>query len=166
MSKFKAHEGFALVTELISLVIFGIGFIALSSLSSKSVQANSESVQRVHVSWLANSLISKMVMNPVQARDLKYTSDSLDCTNSSPTTRLAVDLSKLFCYMPNQSDQWKQTKPIEIMGDVSWNLTCEDSDGADTITCSEGSLFTLEVAWSSNEGINGEDNSVFYRFFF
>ena len=57
------NQGFALMTELASLVIFGFGMLALSTLSEKTVSASSESLQRTHASWMVNSLISRMSMN-------------------------------------------------------------------------------------------------------
>ncbi|MEC8009971.1 MAG: hypothetical protein VX185_04300 [Pseudomonadota bacterium] len=144
------NQGFALMTELASLVIFGFGMLALSTLSEKTVSASSESLQRTHASWMVNSLISRMSMNVEEARKLAYTKNKVNCNNANPNDRTVADLNSIFCKGANTGEQgMAQTKPIDVMGDVDWEITCTDSDGSDALACSKNSVFNITVSWEA-----------------
>jgi|GEM_PF-850451 len=143
-------HGFALMAELVSLLVFGLSIFTLSYLSSKSASANSEAVQRIHVSWLANSLMSKMAMNPEDARRQAYRQDNVNCNAQAQTSRLLADLGSLFCTNVIERQQLSQSKPLDVMGDIAWEASCIDGDDADNIACSKGSRFDIVFNWSAS----------------
>ena len=161
----RHSKGFALITELISLLVFGLGVLALSSLSNKTVTSNSESLQKIHATWLANSLISRQIMNPTEARSLRYKQDNVNCANT-PSDRISADLTYLFCSDANPA-AWEQTKTTDIMGEFEWDVTCEDSNTADAVNCSSNSLFTVSISWDApGSNINTPKTNVSYTYYF
>lgn len=163
---FKSTKGFALITELISLLVFGLGVLALSSLSERTVTSNSESLQKIHATWLTNSLISRLTMNSVSARNLDYKQDNIDC-KSTPATRTDADLAALFCTSVAATSTWAQSKPTDVMGELDWTITCVDSDSSDSISCSKNSEFSININWDSPNGdkITGK-NGITYEYYF
>ncbi len=148
--QFHRNSGVALITELASLMIFGFGMLALSSLNEKTVSSNSESLQRSYATWLINSLISRMTMNPASARKREYTPAKVNCDNRNPTTRPEADLNLLFCTGKDEGNGLVQSKPIDVMGDIEWAVTCVDSNTSDAIPCSQNSLFTIKISWDAD----------------
>jgi len=166
-TKISKQLGFALVTELVSLFVFGFGVFALSNLSGKTATANSEALQRVHATWLANSLLSRIVMNSNEARQLSYSMENINCDLQTYATRTDADLAALFC---NESADVNslQTKPIEMMGDIRWSIICnQDNDEADDIKCSLGSEFTIRITWQNlNSSLDQQTEALAYSFTF
>lgn len=144
----RKNSGLALVTELMSLMIFGLGVLALSNLTTKTSNTNSEAVQRIHAVWLANSLRSRMQMNPSAAREMAYEGTKVQC-NDIPDTRVQQDLAALFCPTASAQSSWVQNKPIDVMGEVEWSIECHDNNLIDADQCSKNSPLTLEVAWAA-----------------
>jgi len=155
-------RGFALLTELITLVIFGFSVLALSSLSGKTVVASSESLQRIHATWLANSLIARLSMNKDAAYELAYQPDNINCDARPTTSRSEADLLAMFCKPVGTL----QSKSIQAMGDFTWTLNCAGADSANTPICPEDSLFTLQFFWLTQDATsNVADAAVRYEFY-
>ena len=159
--EYRSSSGFALVTELITLVIFGFSILALSNLSGRTIVASSESLQRIHATWLANSLVARLAMNKTQAQALEYQRANVNCDGAAGN-RSQADLQALFC----DPDSALQSKSIQTMGNFDWRLSCVDQDTTDAIACSNGSLYTLEFSWLNQDNNPQDDNvALSYQFF-
>lgn len=158
--------GFALITELVSLMVFGLGVLALSSVSEKSATASSESLQKIHATWLASSLMSKMSMNSENARMKEYSKANLSCTGAA-TSRTTADLQSLFCPNTNTASIWTQTKPVDVMGDIDWLVDCVDRNPVDAIPCSSDSEWTVTISWdTADTAVTNGMNSYSYKYSF
>lgn len=82
--------GFALVTELMFLIIFGLGVLALSALTEKTPSENSEAVEKVHAVWLENSPRSRLQMNPEATKSMDYTQNGVDCDTPRKLVQLKL----------------------------------------------------------------------------
>ena len=143
-------KGFALFAELISLLMFGLGFVVLSNLSNQSISLNSESLQRVNASFLADSIVARIQINLDDARAMAYNTTGGYCKDN-PQTRADADINTLFC--PSETNSNTQSKIIDIMGNVNLEISC-------AYGCEEGTMLDIVVEWKAASRFGGDTKSI------
>lgn len=138
----NTHAGSTLIEVLIALLVFSIGLQGIASLQYQAVKENFDSSQRSHAVWMAQELINRIKANP-DGREADSYNAAPDCIappdciggECNGTEMAAFDLSEMFCQ--------------DSLIDSSLEVTCNDADASDGLTCSPNSDFTLTLQWSS-----------------
>lgn len=77
LKRFAAYEhGFGMIEVLISLLIFMLGIVGVSSMQGQSIQATNDSLQRSQAVWMAHEMMERMKVNPAGLESGRYQSTS------------------------------------------------------------------------------------------
>ncbi len=130
------HRGVALLEVMISVLILAIGLIGLAKLQVTSLKHNESAYLRSQASVLASDILDSMRANRAAAQAGNYNFAVSDTPPATPSTIAQQDLvdwlSNIGTFLPTGS------------GGL---IACADSDGADALTCSSGSMYTVTVSW-------------------
>ncbi|MEZ5528845.1 MAG: type IV pilus modification protein PilV [Porticoccaceae bacterium] len=143
----NTHTGSTLIEVLIALLVFSIGLQGIASLQYQAVKENFDSSQRSHAVWMAQELINRIKANPDGREAGSYNAapdcDNLDkCGECNGTDMAAFDLAEMFCTSQEVLLNPPDDEPL-------LEVTCNDADATDGLTCSPNSDFTLTLQWSS-----------------
>ena len=72
MAKFNLNKGLSIIESLVCLVIIGIGFIAVSQLTSFAIGSMDRSMERTKVNFLSEMIIEDMMSNPESATNYSF----------------------------------------------------------------------------------------------
>ena len=67
MAKLKTKQGFSLIESMVSLVIIGIGFVAINQLTSHAIVSIDRSIEKNKINFLAEMMIEDIIANPSEA---------------------------------------------------------------------------------------------------
>ena len=83
----KSNKGFSIIEALVSLVIIGIGFIAVNQLITFSIVSMDRSMERTKVNFLSEMVIEDMIGDPNNASN--YTFNEKCIHNAKSTSKLS-----------------------------------------------------------------------------
>ena len=72
MAKFNSNKGLSIIESLVCLVIIGIGFIAVSQLTSFAIGSMDRSMERTKVNFLSEMIIEDMMGDPDNATNYSF----------------------------------------------------------------------------------------------
>ena len=87
MAKFNSNKGLSIIESLVCLVIIGIGFIAVSQLTSFAIGSMDRSMERTKVNFLSEMIIEDMMGDPDNATN--YSFDETCTHNTGSESRLS-----------------------------------------------------------------------------
>ena len=76
MPKIKSHKGVSIIESLVCLVIIGIGFIAVSQLTSIAIGSMDRSLERNKVNFLSEMMMEDMMADPNNASNFASFNES------------------------------------------------------------------------------------------
>ena len=91
MAKFNSNKGFSIIESLVCLVIIGIGFIAVSQLTSFAIGSMDRSMERTKVNFLSEMIIEDMMSNPESATNYSFNET---CTHNTGSESRLSDVQK------------------------------------------------------------------------
>ena len=91
MAKFNSNKGFSIIESLVCLVIIGIGFIAVSQLTSFAIGSMNRSMERTKVNFLSEMIIEDMMGDPENATNYSFNET---CTHNTGSESRLSDVQK------------------------------------------------------------------------
>ena len=76
MPKIKSHKGVSIIESLVCLVIIGIGFIAISQLTTFAIESMDRSLERNKVNFLSEMMMEDMMADPNNASNFASFNES------------------------------------------------------------------------------------------
>lgn len=136
MSISNKYRGVALLEVMISVLILAIGLLGLAQLQATSLKHNQSAYLRSQASVLASDILDSMRANRTAAQAGNYNFAISDTPPATPSTIAELDLA-----------DWLSNISTYLPADSVGLVACVDSDGADTLACSSGSIYTVEIRW-------------------
>lgn len=176
LGKFR-NRGSTLIEVLIAMLVFGLGIAGALALQFNSIKEDFDSSQRSRAIWLAQEFIDRIRLNPdarVAGAHIAVLNDpDFDCAASpakicadyyDPDTSSKANAEECNAGEMAEFDTWQLVCRSGLVG-TEVSLSCDDVDPSDTDNCSEGSDYTLELAWESkavadNSGIDDPDDDL------
>ena len=87
----KSNKGFSIIEALVSLVIIGIGFIAVNQLITFSIVSMDRSMERTKVNFLSEMIIEDMMGDPENAANYSFNET---CTHNTGSESRLSDVQK------------------------------------------------------------------------
>ncbi len=91
MAKFNLNKGLSIIESLVCLVIIGIGFIAVSQLTSFAIGSMDRSMERTKVNFLSEMIIEDMMGDPDNATNYSFNET---CTHNTRSESKLSDVQK------------------------------------------------------------------------
>jgi type IV pilus modification protein PilV len=155
MRAIKRQKGTSLIEVLVSMVIFSVGILGMSTLQTRVLQENLDQHQRNVAIWKAQSIIDRIGLNKEPAALTQYE------TSFSSATICAAAPSTA-CAETAGGGTISACTATEMAIYDSWDVMCTDDQGAAselinlnaTLTCSPspcvvGSDIRLQLLWRS-----------------
>jgi type IV pilus assembly protein PilV len=155
----RKQQGVSLIEVLVSMIIFSVGILGMSTLQTRVLQENIDQRQRDVAIWQAQAIIDRISLNKTPAALTQYEtsiSDGAIC-DAVPATICAESFSG------GAEVDATSCSTTEIAIYDSWDILCTNDQGAadvlldfnsrltcsDPFPCATGSNLTLQLLWRS-----------------
>ena len=145
MSLMKKNSGFSLLEIMIAVSVLSIGLLGLAKLQGASLKTNQSATLRSQVTMLASDMFDTMRANQVEAESGSYNITKAQNPPTSPTSLSGDDLVN-----------WFNSIAVVLPPGSDASIACADIDATDTLACSPGSLFTINLFWDEFEYSTGD----------
>jgi type IV pilus assembly protein PilV len=156
MPAIKKQQGTSLIEVLVSMVIFSVGILGMSTLQTRVLQENIDQHQRDVAIWKAQAIIDRISLNKSPAALTQY-----ETSITANTTCDAGSEPATACAETDGADS-AICSSIEIAIYDSWDVLCTNDQGAadvlssfnatlacDPTPCALGSDLRLQFLWQS-----------------
>lgn len=141
----KRQTGFTLIEVMVAVFILAIGLLGLAGLQARLVNGQFEAYQRAQAMMLVDEMVSRIRVNPQDARAGNYTASEHALTGATPVG------CGLLSSVQNDLDCWKQSHD-EIIGAVG---CIENISGSATTA----QVVRVSVAWQGMTPTVASQNS-------
>jgi type IV pilus assembly protein PilV len=154
MRTINQQQGVSLIEVLVSMVIFSVGILGMSTLQTRVLQENIDQQQRDVAIWKAQAIIDRINLNKTAPALAQYVTDVTDNSicDAPPAT---------FCAATNGTAA-DECDALEMATYDSWDVLCTNDQGAADVLntfdaslvcaatpCVVGSTLTLQFLWRS-----------------
>jgi type IV pilus assembly protein PilV len=158
ISATKKQQGVSLIEVLVSMIIFSVGILGMSTLQTRVIQENIDQRQRDVAIWQAQAIIDRISLNKTPAALTQYESSISSSTicDAAPATICAesyfgaAEVDAAICSITEMAiyDSWdtlctNDQGAADVLRDLNAQLTC------DSTPCVQGSNLKLRLLWRS-----------------
>ena len=143
MDKSNSTKGISIIESLVSIVIIGIGFIAIMQLSAFTINPMDRAIEKNKLNYLSEMVMEDMIADPDNA--LKYNGFNKTCSTGNQTS------TDLQTKMKKKWDDMLQEKSLIQINNKERQPVCDSKDSKKAFVTS-GANATGRVNFLTGKG--------------
>ncbi|MFC1626296.1 type IV pilus modification protein PilV [Pseudomonadota bacterium] len=141
------EAGFTLIELMVAMLILSVGLLALASLQASSLRSTQTAYMRTQAGIAAMEMAERMRVNIIGVNANQYMNVSSPPAGTAPTSCVTNNCSST-AIATDDIYQWLLSlQNSRDLASAQGTVVCEDSNGADTDVCTNGSPHAITVMW-------------------